>query len=88
MSVLKDVRVEKGIRRLRAMGLKVHLHLKNENEGYIFIDVDSVIQYIIRQIDKSLKYPKRRIYYDKDLNVVAIHVWKGKGDMLWLGKKK
>ncbi|OYT55248.1 MAG: hypothetical protein B6U76_06570 [Desulfurococcales archaeon ex4484_217_2] len=87
MNVLQDARVQKGIRRLRAMGLKVHLHFKSENEGYVFIDMLSVIQYIIRTIDKNLKYPKRRIYYDRDLNVIAIHVWKEKGDVLWLKRK-
>ncbi|RLG74360.1 MAG: hypothetical protein DRO23_07050 [Thermoprotei archaeon] len=86
MSVLKDVRVQKGIRRLRAMGLKVHLHFKDENEGYIFIDAESIIQYITRLVDKNIKYPKKKVYYDKELNVLAIKVWKSKGDMIWVGK--
>ncbi|MBS7613618.1 hypothetical protein KEJ48_05180 [Candidatus Bathyarchaeota archaeon] len=63
--------VEKSIRRLREMGLKVQILPKGNDEAYIFIKLDS----IIKLIDKQITYPKREVKFEDPF--IVIKVWRG-----------
>lgn len=62
--------VEKAINRLRAMGLKASIYQEDEKNAYIFIELNS----ILKLIDKQIKYPCHRTYLED--NYVVIKVWK------------
>jgi len=42
--------IQKSLTRLRQMGLDVIIDVDNENEAFIFVDIDSVIRLIQRQL--------------------------------------
>lgn len=70
MQLAYDSRVEKALERLRAMGLKVELLADGENRAFIFITLDS----IIKLIDRQIKYPNRKLYYESPF--IVIEVWR------------
>ncbi|MES4787252.1 MAG: hypothetical protein C4294_17150 [Nitrospiraceae bacterium] len=75
-SVLDDPHVQASLRRLRAMGLAVYASLESTNKAVIYVDVDSVLRYIVRKIDQSTNYPNKRITIDKENKVIKMEVWK------------
>jgi len=52
------------------MGLKVHVLEDTPNRGFIFIDLDSVLKLIERQIT----FPNKRVYYAE--GQIVIEVWR------------
>lgn len=72
MSVLADSRVQKALRRLRNMGLRVNVLQDTIYEGYIFIDLES----IKRLIGRQMKYPHRSLHLEA--GQLVIKVWKAK----------
>jgi len=69
-TVLTDARVEKAIRRLKAMGLDVKALQLNPNEGFIFVSLDS----FARLVRKQIKYPNVKV--DIEANQLVIYVWR------------
>lgn len=62
--------VQKGIRRLRAMGLDVKILAEYEKEVFVFVSLDSVLDLIRNSIEfknKSVKY---------DSGQIMVHIWK------------
>jgi len=72
VSVVYDKRVEKSMDRLRAMGLKSYIMQQDEKHAYIFIELDSVL----RLISRNITYPSHKVYYDEKAKVMVIEVWK------------
>jgi len=78
MSLKDDPRIIKGIARLRAMGFKVVFdELEEDKWGVLVIDIVSVINYIKRRLDESVKYPNMFVFIDWDSKIIEIHVWRG-----------
>ena len=71
MQIAYHPQVEKALERLRAMGLKVYVLPESDNRAFIFIELDSVL----RLIDRQIKYPNRRVYFEKPF--IVIDVWRG-----------
>jgi hypothetical protein len=71
MQIAKHAQVEKALERLRAMGLKVEVLPEGDNMAFIFIQLDSVLNLISRQ----MKYPNKKIYFEKPF--IIIKVWRG-----------
>ena len=69
-TVLADARVEKAIRRLKAMGLNVKVLQLNPNEGFIFVSLES----FARLVRKQIKYPNVKV--DIESNQLVIYVWR------------
>jgi len=69
-TVLADARVEKAIRRLKAMGLDVKVLQLNPNEGFIFVSLES----FARLVRKQIKYPNVKV--DIEANQLVIYVWR------------
>jgi len=69
-AVLTDARIEKAIRRLKAMGLKVNVLQLNPNEGFIFVSLDSFAKLVRKQI----KYPNVKVEIES--NQLVIYVWR------------
>ena len=69
-AVLSDSRVEKAIRRLKAMGLDVKVLQLNPNEGFIFVSLES----FARLVRKQIKYPNVKV--DIEANQLVIYVWR------------
>jgi len=55
----------------RVYGLKVNVLATADNEAYIFIELDSVLRLIERQI----QYPNRRVNFEEPY--IVIYVWRG-----------
>jgi hypothetical protein len=70
MQIAKHAQVEKALERLRAMGLKVEVLPEGDNMAFIFIQLDSVLNLISRQ----MKYPNKKIYFEKPF--IIIKVWR------------
>ena len=70
MAVAVHAEVEKALRRLRNMGLKVSLTPVGDNAALIFITLQSVLSLIKKQI----KYPNVEVRYDEPF--IVIKVWK------------
>ena len=71
LQIAKHSQVEKALDRLRAMGLKVEVLPEGDNVAFIFIQLDSVLNLISRQ----MKYPNKKIYFEKPF--IIIKVWRG-----------
>jgi ABC-type lipoprotein release transport system permease subunit len=70
--ITKNEAVQKSIRRLRAMGLKVHILPKDSDEAYIFISLESLADLIEKQITYQNKEVKIENPY------LVIRVWRYK----------
>ena len=70
MTIAVHAEVEKALRRLRNMGLKVSLTPVGENTALIFITLQSVLNLIKKQI----KYPNVEVRYEEPF--IVIKVWK------------
>jgi hypothetical protein len=75
--IIKDERIEKSIRRLKALGLKIFIDVINDDLCSVVIDSDSIIDYIKRVIAKQIGYPNFRILYDKHERLLLIYFWRG-----------
>jgi len=62
--------VEKALRRLKNMGLKVRVYQAGDREVYIFIDLNSICQLIDRQI----KFPNRKVAIEGDY--IVVYLWR------------
>jgi hypothetical protein len=71
LQIAKHAQVEKALERLRAMGLKVEVLPEGDNMAFIFIQLDSVLNLISRQ----MKYPNKNVYFEKPF--IVIKVWRG-----------
>lgn len=66
----KNSVVEASIRRLKAMGLNVSLIPDGDNEAYIIIPVNDLIE----MLRKSITYQNKKITFEKDL--IVIYIWR------------
>jgi hypothetical protein len=71
LQIAKHSQVEKALERLRAMGLKVEVLPEGDNMAFIFIQLDSVLNLISRQ----MKYPNKKVYFENPF--IIIKVWRG-----------
>jgi hypothetical protein len=71
LQIAKHSQVEKALERLRAMGLKVEVLPEGDNRAFIFVQLDSVLNLISRQ----MKYPNKKVYFEKPF--IVIEVWRG-----------
>ena len=65
--------VEKAIRRLRNMGLKVNVLQGGDREVYIFVDLNSVA----KLIEKQIMFPNKKVTIED--NYIVIFMWKKYG---------
>jgi hypothetical protein len=70
VQVARNAQVEKALDRLRAMGLKVDVLPEGDNLAFIFIQLDSVLNLISRQ----MKYPNKKVYFENPF--IIIKVWR------------
>jgi len=63
--------VEKAIDNLRAMGLRVNLLPESEDEVYLFIELQSLLNIISRRIP----YPQKKVTVEKGF--VVVYLWRG-----------
>jgi hypothetical protein len=71
MQIARNSQVEKALDRLRAMGLKVDVLPEGDNLAFIFIQLDSVLNLI----SKQMKYPNKKVYFEHPF--IVIKVWRG-----------
>jgi hypothetical protein len=71
VQVARNSQVEKALDRLRAMGLKVDVLPEGDDVAFIFIQLDSILNLISRQ----MKYPNKKVYFEKPF--IVIKVWRG-----------
>jgi hypothetical protein len=62
--------IEASLRRLRAMGLDVHLLPESNNECFIFIRLSSLVDIIRKQVT----YQNKKITLEKDF--IVIYLWR------------
>jgi hypothetical protein len=66
--------VEKSVRRLRNMGLKVSVTPVNDNVALIFITIESIKNVIAKLVRQQIKFPNVEIRYEEPFMVIK--VWK------------
>ncbi|PMQ00721.1 MAG: hypothetical protein CBR30_09700 [Dictyoglomus sp. NZ13-RE01] len=77
MSIKTNEVIEKTIRRLNNLGLKGQAEVVNDNHLMLVITGESIINTVKRLVSKNITYPKSYIEYNKELNVLVVHFWKG-----------
>jgi hypothetical protein len=74
LTVAIHSQVEKGVRRLRNMGLKVSVTPVNDNVALIFITIQSIKEVIAKLVRQQIKFPNVEIKYEEPFMVIK--VWK------------
>ena len=72
-SLITHPQVEKAIRRLKNMGLKVQVLEGGNREVYIFIDLNSVA----KLIEKQIIFSNRKVTIED--NYIVVYLWKKYG---------
>ena len=70
LDITEHPAVAKSLRRLKAMGLRVHVLTEGNNEAYIFVDINS----LVKLISKEITYPNKKVYVED--NFIVINVWR------------
>jgi len=76
-SLLNNPVVQKSIRRLRKLGLKVYVEPKDENSLVMVVDNLSIIETIKRMVNNAITYKKHDTIHDRMNNVLVIAMWRG-----------
>lgn len=70
--------IQKGIRRLRNMGLKVVFEeVVEDRHAVMAIDIDSILRYIKRVVMREVRFPNMYVSIDYTNKMIEIHLWKG-----------
>jgi len=77
MTLSQNPVIQKSLRRLKNIGLKVFLTDSGENSCIIVVDGESIIEAVKRIISKNITYNKFYIHYDRDNKTLVIFFWKG-----------
>lgn len=78
LKLVADPRVEASIRRLKAMGLDVEVYAPSNNEVLIKITGKSILNYLIRKLNKAIAYPNKDVFYDFEMDAMMIYMWRGR----------
>jgi soluble P-type ATPase len=76
-SLLNNPVVQKSIRRLKKLGLKVYIEPKDEDSLVMVVDNHSIIETIKRMVNSAITYRKHDVVHDKMNNVLVIAMWRG-----------
>ena len=76
-SLLNNPVVQKSIRRLRKLGLKVYVEPKDEDSLIMVVDNLSIIETIKRMVNNAITYKKHDVVHDRMNNVLVIAMWRG-----------
>jgi soluble P-type ATPase len=76
-SLLNNPVVQKSIRRLKKLGLKVYVEPKDENSLVMVVDNLSIIETIKRMVNNAITYKKHDTIHDRMNNVLVIAMWRG-----------
>jgi len=76
-SLLNNPVVQKSIRRLRKLGLKVYVEPKDEDSLVMVVDNLSIIETIKRMVNNAITYKKHDVVHDRMNNVLVIAMWRG-----------
>jgi hypothetical protein len=77
MSLSQNPVIQKSLRRLKNIGLKVYITDTSENNCVIIVDGESIIEAVKRIISKNITYNKFYIHYDRNDKTLVIFFWKG-----------
>ena len=73
-SLITHPQVEKALRRLRNMGLKVNVLEGGDREVFIFVNLNSVA----KLIEKQILFPNKEVSIED--NYIVIRLWKKYGE--------
>jgi soluble P-type ATPase len=76
-SLLNNPVVQKSIRRLKKLGLKVYVEPKDEDSLIMVVDNLSIIETIKRMVNNAITYKKHDVVHDRMNNVLVIAMWRG-----------
>ena len=76
-SLLNNPVVQKSIRRLRKLGLKVYVEPKDEDSLVMVVDNLSIIETIKRMVNNAITDKKHDVVHDRMNNVLVIAMWRG-----------
>jgi hypothetical protein len=77
MTLSQNPVIQKSLRRLKNIGLKVYITDTSENNCVIIVDGESIIEAVKRIISKNITYNKFYIHYDRNDRTLVIFFWKG-----------
>ena len=76
MTLSQNPVIQKSLRRLKNIGLKVYITDTSENNCVIIVDGESIIEAVKRIISKNITYNKFHIHYDRNDKTLVIFFWK------------
>jgi len=86
-SLLQNPVIQKSIRRLKKMGLKVYVQEMDEDSIVMVVDNKSIIETVKRMTDRAITYPKHYVHHDEVNNALIIACWRGE-EPQWVQKLK
>jgi hypothetical protein len=84
-SLLQNPVIQKSIRRLKKMGLKVYVQEMDEDSIVMVVDNKSIVETVKRMTDKAITYPKHYVHIDETNNALIIACWRGE-EPQWVQK--
>jgi len=87
VSLLQNPVIQKSIRRLKKMGLKVYVQEQDEDSIVMVVDNRSIVEAVKRMTDRAITYPKHYVHHDEANNALIIACWRGE-EPQWVQRLK
>ncbi len=75
--LIHDPRIATAIRRLKTMGLTLHIEPVSSNVVIIAIDSDSIMKFIKRKVEAAIEWDKKVVGYMPEERMLVVGLWKG-----------
>lgn len=75
--ILQHPVVQKSIRRLKKMGLRLYVEKRGEDAALMVVEPKSIVETVVRMTDRAITYQKHLVVYDEVKGAVIIAFWRG-----------
>ena len=76
-SLSKNQSIQASLQKLRNAGFRASVIEFNDSWIAVTVTSESIINYLMRVIEKYITYPNHFIEFDKQTNMLIIHFWRG-----------
>jgi hypothetical protein len=77
MSLEQNPVIQKSLRRLKKLGLKVYIDTPSEDSLMVVVDPKSIIESVVRLVNNNITYNPHLVRYVPEKDTVVIAFWRG-----------
>ncbi len=77
MSFKENPVIQKSLRRLRKLGLRVYVEMPTEDSLMVVVDPKSIIETVVRMVNSNITYNPHLVRYVPEKDTVVIAFWRG-----------